>query len=630
LTQLSATSSDTYELAPQPIREPLRKIRFLFALGRYQVGDYKGARGVLKELIEEKDVTAVDKGTLLLALGRVTQLMGSAILEKPIRTEDDHRAGEALLQEAIDHLRQTAEELSEAPERRYQAAEIYIALGGAFAGMPFRSRAEKHAQAVKYLEKALEYLDCGREFLQCLNAYDNLGSSYEWLASTHWDRGAADDLLEKSIAFSEKALEMHAARARENETLPEKERADPDLLAFERAWLRNQMGIAKGHLYRHRDRNLGQAVKLSEEALPVFLAKGDKMAGRIALTYNHIGTSLTNQEGDRAALLRQAEDAFDKGLAYVGPQRFPEFHRMLTENKETVERLIAQGNKMREGEIADRHEAEFDRLFRAGQFPHAEKEAKAYLNWSWREFKEPLLYTAIAHALLARIAQKAGDPGMAFSHTISARTVLSRFQTWDAATFRLVQVLDRTLSEFVRVNRYRRPGIVQLVRSVSKGYQYFLEHRREGNRSLETNPQKAIEAYNAALALYPYHPLILVNRSVANNRVRDLDGYARDLSNALQIYPDDPIARYNRAQIYARAKHWQKVLDDVNVAIGAGGDVADFYALRADAYEELGEAEKALADYRGALQRAQTDEQKATFARRIAELKEKASRADTK
>jgi hypothetical protein len=329
----------------------------------------------------------------------------------------------------------------------------------------------------------------------------------------------------------------------------------------------------KGHLYRgDRNQSLREAVALSEEALPVFLARGEEMNGRIALTYNHIGRSLVSQEGDRAALLQQASEAFRKGLAYVGPEYFPEFNQLLSDNKKLVERLMAQGNKMLESETAARYEAGFDRLFRAGQFPESETHAAAYLNWTWREFKEPHPYTATAHALLARVTQQAGGVNLALWHTISARTILSRYETWSDRQLQLVEHLNNKIIELAQANGYDAIAVQALSRNAANGFRLYAKYRAEGDRLLAVNSMDAIEAYDAALSFYPHDPLVLVNRSSAKHRADDFDGYAQDLSNALLIYPDDPIARYNRAQLYLGARRWQDALEDASAAIRAGGE----------------------------------------------------------
>jgi tetratricopeptide (TPR) repeat protein len=334
------------------------------------------------------------------------------------------------------------------------------------------------------------------------------------------------------------------------------------------------------------------------------------MNGRIALTYNHIGVSLVSLEGDRVALLQQANEAFEKGQTYVSPEYFPEYYQLLSDNKKLVERLVAQGNKMLEGETAARYEADFDRLFRADQFPEAKKRVLTYLNWTWREFKEPHNYSARAHTLLARVAQQAGDVTLALSHAMSARTILSHYERWDDRQLQQVNHLDQKLFELGQASGY----------DVTNGLRLYTQYKVEGDRLVTSNPMEAVKSYDAALSYYPHNPLALVNRSIAKLYLKDLDGYGRDLTDALLIYPDDPIALFNRAQIYLDAQCWQDALEDSDAAISLGGEEAAYYVRRAEAYEGLGEKGKAITDYHVALQRSGEEELRKDIEVRIAKL----------
>lgn len=621
VTQLQVSSLDTYEMASRPVKEPLRMIDFMLGLSRYHLGDYDGAQTVLSDLLDKEQIEEIDKASLHLALGNIQIFKGTEILERPQRSEQDTRQGDESLKEGMSHLKLAVQELERlGDDRRYHTAQVYFSMGLAMFQSPSSNLRQKHSQAIDLYEKALQHLDCEHEFSDCMAACNNLGASYEWLASVQWDRGIADDLLEKSLELVDKALQMHQLRERANGKLPEEERVPRAQFDSERAWLCNQRGIAIGHLRRgDRNQNLRDAVDLSEKALPVFIA--EEMTGRIALTYNHIGTSLYNQEGDRAALLPKAVEAFEKGLVLVGPDNFPEYYKLLTDNKELAERLIAQGNKMLEGESAARYEAEFDRLFRAGQFPEAKKEALAYLNWAWRDFGKAQRYTAMAHVLLARVLQQAGGVDLALQHVLSARTILSGYSSWDDRQLQQAKDLDRKLIDLAQAIAYDPAKIQSLLHDTANGFRFRSQHKQEGDRLLALNPKEAIAAYGAALSFYPQDPLTLVHRAIAKSKIGDLVGYGDDLSDALRIYPDDAKARFYRAQILLLRKRWDDAVKDLDVAIRASGEDANFYVARAAAYTGLGEKEKALSDYTAALTKAKTEESREDIQQRMAKLK---------
>lgn len=604
-SQVQLQVDDTYELSAQAVREPLGLTRFLLALSLFQLGDYEGARELLQRLRGDQNLTALDSTSLDLALGRVTVWLGTDVLEQPYRTDADRRRGESLLEEGMDHLKQAAESLLGIEARRHQAAYVYLALGLATQSLPFRRIQKKQLSAIKFYEKALENMDCEEDFFKCMLAYENQGGAYEWIASTEWDRGISDDQLETAIVLTEKALQMHTMRSAENDKRADKERIDPEIILLERVLIRNNIGICKSHLYRgDRDKNLWDSLALSQEALPVFQTRGAEMLGRVALTYNAIGNALMNLQGDRPHLFKKAKEAYADGLKLVGPKNFPEFYQLLQGNMDLVNRLIAENFKMREGETAGRYEAEFDRLYRSEIYPEAEQVALDYLNWSWREFRSPGRYTAMAHNLLARIAEHGGGTTLALQHAIAARTILSNSENWDDKQFHQVHDLERTIGELLTAHGYGPMEVKAQLQKLVNGYQMRTKYKEAGDALLESNPKKAIKTYTLALLFYPYDPLTLINRAIAKMQVKDREGSLEDLSAALIIYPDDNIARFNRAQVYLQASLWSEALEDIDAAISNGGDSAYYFAVRGFAYEGLGKTENALADYQISLEKA--------------------------
>ena len=81
-----------------------------------------------------------------------------------------------------------------------------------------------------------------------------------------------------------------------------------------------------------------------------------------------------------------------------------------------------------------------------------------------------------------------------------------------------------------------------------------------------------------------------------------MEGYSQDLGNALFIYPDDPIALYNRAQLFLANKQWGEALEDLNRAIDNGAQSHEFYVSRAEAHIGRGDTTQALSNYNAALE----------------------------
>ena len=608
--QERALQQEQHTLSAEPVDRPVRLMHFITGWYQHEKREFAAARRNFLEVLEGESLTSIDAASFRYKAGEASWELGTEILERPYRSEQDVREGEALMREGIEHLQKAAKAYSELEGRKDEAARVFIKRAMAVSSLPSLSVGEKHRQAIEDYQKALELLDCDKDLEDCIMAYGNLASSQEWYADIQWKRKDNDDLLEQSHANSARALEVVELKAKQ---LGEQATADlhaQRIVDFERAWFKDGLAIARGHSYRgDRDANLEEAIRLSEEVLPEFEKRSDEMRGRIALTYNHIGRSYINLvRGSRSDNLRLAREALEKGLAYVGPKQFPEFHQMLNGNLGLVAELEQRESALPDYEIARRLEAEFVPLQEAGDYPNAEKCALAYLNWTWKRFAEISTYAAKAHYQLGSVAESASSAPLALRHYFSARVILSARQSWAESEMEFAKFLDGKLCTLLAQHGYSESGIYQLLGRASHGYRLRSQLKQEGDRRVENDPVNALRYYDQALDIFPHDPLTLVNRSVARKTLGDLAGYAQDLSNALLFYPDDPIARFNRSTIYRAARRWEDAIRDLDVAVEVNPDEANFRLARAECLEALGNAAMAVKDYEAALSKVSDPE----------------------
>jgi tetratricopeptide (TPR) repeat protein len=602
-----ALQQEQHTLSAEPVDRPVRLLHFITGWYQHEKRQFAEARRNFLEVLEGELLTSIDAASFRYKAGEASFELGTEILERPYRSEQDVREGEALIREGIEHFQKAAEAFSELEDRKDEAARVFIKRALAVSSLPSLSTGERHRQAIEDYQKALELLDCDEDLEGCILAYGNLASSQEWYADIQWKRKDKDDLLEQSHANTARALEFVELKAKRLGPLGTINPDEQSLIDFERAWFKNALGIDRGRCYRgDRDANLEEAIRLNEEALPEFEKwsekEPDQMIGRIALTYNHIGCCYINlARGSRPSNLSLARAALEKGVVYVGPQQFPEFLQMLNDNLGLVAELEQRDSALQDYEIARRFEAEFVPLQDAGDYPNAEKCALGYLNWNWKRFAAFSPYAANAHYQLGSVAESAGSAPLALRHYCSARVILSARQSWSESDMEFAKFLDGKLSTLWGQLGYSPGDVYHLLARASHGYRLRSQLKQEGDQSLNDKPMKALSYYDQALDIFPHDPFTLVNRSIARRTLGDLDGYVQDLSNALLIYPDDPIACFNRSTIYSAAQRWEDALRDLDVAVEVNPDEANFRLARAECFEALGNAAMAVQDYEAAL-----------------------------
>lgn len=81
----------------------------------------------------------------------------------------------------------------------------------------------------------------------------------------------------------------------------------------------------------------------------------------------------------------------------------------------------------------------------------------------------------------------------------------------------------------------------------------------------------------------------------------DPDHAIADLNKAISINPKDADFFRERSSIYIKRQNYERGIADLTAAIGLAKNPKSEYFLRAAAYEDLGERDKAIADYRESL-----------------------------
>ena len=606
IQNLTIPRDHRFELAAESVAEPIRLLRFLNGWSHSLSGDYAAATSIFEEMLSANDLGSLEEVSVLRAAGEASIHFGTQILEQPFRTDEDHRRGGDLLTAGLRHLEKAVSLLEHVEGRRIEAGRLLTYVALAHDSMPFMPIAVKHSRAIEKLDSALEFLDCdgateSEQRDACILAYANLSTSYEWLASTKWNRRESDELLEVSIKASRKALELLSIK---EDTLSAQDPGamiEQEYIRQSRIWIENGLAIDFGHYYvGDRDANLEHSIQESTRALEHFLARAEKDIGRIALTYNHIGTSYSNLErGDRNAHLESAQEAFRQGLTYVSETVFPEFHEMLRNNLEVLADSKRRGGVLPDWELLKRKERVFWDQLGNEEFLGAQTTALEILNWSWRRFQAPSRYAARAHYALGLIAETAGNQWqLALAHYSSARVILSKYSEYDEEWSGFLRDVDRKLIELWRTREHRSPNEVRgALIALQSGYAAYTANLNLALQLMKKDPASALVALNDALGIYPLSPIALAERSTVRLTLGKIESGFQDLWNALEIYPDDPITRFNRADKFAGAGKWEQAVADLDVAIAVGVDDPDYYYLRAICLEKLGRADDARRDY---------------------------------
>ena len=131
----------------------------------------------------------------------------------------------------------------------------------------------------------------------------------------------------------------------------------------------------------------------------------------------------------------------------------------------------------------------------------------------------------------------------------------------------------------------------------------FAAHFIQGNAFYAAGEfEKALAAYNHALALRPDHPDALNNRAVTLDDLKRYEEALVDCNRALEFRPDDPMILNNRGNALIHLKRYEEALADCDRSLELRPDHPHTLNNRANALFRLGRHKEALADYNRALE----------------------------
>ena len=138
--------------------------------------------------------------------------------------------------------------------------------------------------------------------------------------------------------------------------------------------------------------------------------------------------------------------------------------------------------------------------------------------------------------------------------------------------------------------------------------QSFERHFLLGNAFYTTGDYpKALQEYNAALALRPDDPAALTNRAAALIGLERYEETLADCDRCLELRPDDPTTLTNRAGALIGLKRYEEALADCDRSLQLRPDHPDTLNNRAVALRHLQRYEDVLADYNRALELRRDD-----------------------
>ena len=110
------------------------------------------------------------------------------------------------------------------------------------------------------------------------------------------------------------------------------------------------------------------------------------------------------------------------------------------------------------------------------------------------------------------------------------------------------------------------------------------------------NLRGAMEDLDMAVQLDPDNALARMNRGLLREKVGDYNRAIDDYSFVLECVPDHIRARYARAMLLKRTGDWKESVADLTKLINEFPDFIDLYKMRADLYRNMGEDKLAVAD----------------------------------
>lgn len=112
--------------------------------------------------------------------------------------------------------------------------------------------------------------------------------------------------------------------------------------------------------------------------------------------------------------------------------------------------------------------------------------------------------------------------------------------------------------------------------------------------------EEAIRHFDRAIAIWPNDAAAYLNRAIAEHNVGRRGPALVDLDRALDLDPGLERAYSERGQIHLENGDGRKAIQDFSNSLKAKATLDGFYQ-RAEAYEKLGEHQKAIADFDAAI-----------------------------
>ncbi len=110
------------------------------------------------------------------------------------------------------------------------------------------------------------------------------------------------------------------------------------------------------------------------------------------------------------------------------------------------------------------------------------------------------------------------------------------------------------------------------------------------------NLRGAMDDLDMAVQLDPDNALARMNRGLLREKVGDYNRAIEDYSFVLECVPDHIRARYARAMLSTQTGDWKMAVKDLTKLINEFPDFVDLYNMRAKLYRNMGQDELALAD----------------------------------
>lgn len=125
----------------------------------------------------------------------------------------------------------------------------------------------------------------------------------------------------------------------------------------------------------------------------------------------------------------------------------------------------------------------------------------------------------------------------------------------------------------------------------------------EGDRHYEQGEyNKALDAYNKYLKVYPRNKKTLYNRARTYEQLGNIENAKKDLDKLLELDPKHLMGRITLGELEFKVADYKRAFYEFDLAVTNHKQNSSAYAYRAKANQKLGKIRKALADYGTAIQ----------------------------